>query len=847
MATMNETVVIKIKGDATDLEQSLSKSTSKLKELGKAGGSSLGMSAEAADQLHNSLEGIRGMSFTGMVAGIANLATSWKTAKDYAKEYSHHAKIAKDFLDKNSWVYNGADKIMDWAGEAEALENYKEHMKLANDEMKNGQEQGGLLFTILHSGAGKAAIAIAGVAAALVAVVAQVRMAIRTAQQIKQVNAEAAKIGLSVQAYQQWGFVLESVGVQADELSSFIKTLSDEQAQMAEGSEGASKAFETLGMSIGDVINMNQEQLFTETVSRLQNVENAVERTKIAYQIFGEDAAHLANVMNMSNQQMRALINNYNELGGGASQTLVEKSTTLSYALSQLRQAWTGLTNALAELFMPVITAVVNWLTRAIAIVRMFLQAIFNLDSSPAAKSGANMAQGMGSYTKATNNATKAVQKLKRELMGFDELNKLSGEDSGSAGAGNLDFGGGGGGIAGGGFELPKMEDLGLDKWREWIEKYKGLVHEITVLSLIIIGMVGAALCLCGGNWIGAIGFAALAGIGFAAGSTEGGAFETGFVNIQAWFEKIWQAFKDFIAPAVEAWDKFWKDVGQALDDGCAAIKKGFEDGWKAVSEWYKTNVAPVFIKEWWAERWDNLKKAANEKLTELKNSAIGQKWQEIKDWFAQNVAPKFTKQYWLTKWDNLKTAAGEKIEAVKTTIKQKWESIKSWFSSNIAPKFTISYWTNKFQSIPNAVKTAFNSAIGFVESAVNKIVDKLNTLHWSIPWWVPGVGGNSFGFSLNHIYIPRLATGGIATRSTLANIGENGREAVLPLDNNTEWMDALADKISARNAGPTKLVLNVDGKELGWATINGINGITKQTGELQLRLGQEIEYVFKN
>jgi hypothetical protein len=81
------------------------------------------------------------------------------------------------------------------------------------------------------------------------------------------------------------------------------------------------------------------------------------------------------------------------------------------------------------------------------------------------------------------------------------------------------------------------------------------------------------------------------------------------------------------------------------------------------------------------------------------------------------------------------------------------------------------------------------------------------------------------------------LATGGIATRSVLANIGENGREAVLPLDNNTGWMDKLADRIASRNGTPTKIVLKVGERELGWATINGINQITKQTGELQLVL----------
>lgn len=45
---------------------------------------------------------------------------------------------------------------------------------------------------------------------------------------------------------------------------------------------------------------------------------------------------------------------------------------------------------------------------------------------------------------------------------------------------------------------------------------------------------------------------------------------------------------------------------------------------------------------------------------------------------------------------------------------------------------------------------------------------------------------------------IPRLARGGIVNQPTQALIGEAGKEAVLPLENNTEWMDILASKIAA-------------------------------------------------
>ena len=64
-----------------------------------------------------------------------------------------------------------------------------------------------------------------------------------------------------------------------------------------------------------------------------------------------------------------------------------------------------------------------------------------------------------------------------------------------------------------------------------------------------------------------------------------------------------------------------------------------------------------------------------------------------------------------------------------------------------------------------------------------------------------------------------------------------NDINKAIPLENNTEWMDKLADRINSRNNTGSKIVLMIDGKELGWATINNINSITKQTGNLQLQI----------
>ena len=44
---------------------------------------------------------------------------------------------------------------------------------------------------------------------------------------------------------------------------------------------------------------------------------------------------------------------------------------------------------------------------------------------------------------------------------------------------------------------------------------------------------------------------------------------------------------------------------------------------------------------------------------------------------------------------------------------------------------------------------------------------------------------------------VPHLARGGIALKSVIANVGEFGKEAILPLENNLGWLDTLAGKLT--------------------------------------------------
>lgn len=125
------------------------------------------------------------------------------------------------------------------------------------------------------------------------------------------------------------------------------------------------------------------------------------------------------------------------------------------------------------------------------------------------------------------------------------------------------------------------------------------------------------------------------------------------------------------------------------------------------------------------------------------------------------------------------------------------------------------------FKDIVNGILSIVETMANGVIDAINGMIRALNSIHVDIPDWVPGLGGKSFSINLSEIgrvSIPRLASGGITTGATLAEIGEAGREA-LPLEKNTGWMDALAEKIADRmpeTGGSIDASLILDGETCG-------------------------------
>jgi phage-related protein len=88
------------------------------------------------------------------------------------------------------------------------------------------------------------------------------------------------------------------------------------------------------------------------------------------------------------------------------------------------------------------------------------------------------------------------------------------------------------------------------------------------------------------------------------------------------------------------------------------------------------------------------------------------------------------------------------------------WEGVKTVF-------------IGVFEGISGSMKGLINGILG----AMNYMIDSLNKLKFSVPDWVPGMGGKTF--SLNIAHIPTFAEGTNFAPGGMALVGERGPELV--------------------------------------------------------------------
>lgn len=279
------------------------------------------------------------------------------------------------------------------------------------------------------------------------------------------------------------------------------------------------------------------------------------------------------------------------------------------------------------------------------------------------------------------------------------------------------------------------------------------------------------------------------------------------------------------IVLCVKHWDEIKAAVSSAMSKISAACSEGMEKAKKAVSEGV-----------------EKVKKFFSGVLDWIKNN-----WQGLVLLIVNPFAGAFKLAY--DNCEGFRNNVNGFIEKVKSLVSAGFNFVKERIINPVKEAF------NNVKTLFTNIQTTISEKIEGAKNKVKSVIDAIKGFFdFKITW--PNIPTPKFGISpsgwkigdLLEGVIPKLsikwnAQGGVFDKPTLfgygnslQGIGEDGAEAVVPLEKNTQWLDKIADRLAAKQ-GSTPIVLNVDGKVFAQTSINSINQLTRQTGTLGLNL----------
>ena len=183
-----------------------------------------------------------------------------------------------------------------------------------------------------------------------------------------------------------------------------------------------------------------------------------------------------------------------------------------------------------------------------------------------------------------------------------------------------------------------------------------------------------------------------------------------------------------------------------------------------------------------------------------------------IVNWINDNIIQPIA-NFFSGLWNGIVQGVSGFIQGVMNVI----SPITNWINSNIiqpVSRFFSGLWNGIVQGVNGlaaGIKTVFSSIVAIIKAPINAVIGGINSIFRTlngvtVPSWVPGLGGAHPTFPM----FPMLAKGGVVDSATMAIIGESGKEAVMPLENNTGWITNLAGQLAERGGAGGGNTVNI-------------------------------------
>ena len=531
-----------------------------------------------------------------------------------------------------------------------------------------------------------------------------------------------------------------------------------------------------------------------------------------------------------------------------------------------------------------VINAIMGKLVQLANVFSAFMKRLFGVKSDSSSGIGAvasdvssatNAMDNLSNSTSGVGSAAKKAAKEIKGLMGIDEINTISStgsdSDSGSgdsSGIGNIgmddwDFS-----------QQEKATDGLLSKVEVFADKVRNIFKNISnfikkhkeIILSIIGGLVSGIIAFfIAGNW-GAITGAIASVIGWIeliptalglaglALTTPAALIAGAVAVVTTAFLYLWQTSDSFRNALINGWN--------ALVSALTPYFKAIMGALKLVGDFLVTVLKPILFLLWdaWCTVVDNIVKVTMSLWTNCIAPVVkflGECLKKIIDglneiWQAWKPTIEKIGEILIVIWNNclkpvINWLGNEFIQAFRNVgnyIKPILESLKIMFGGLIdfiVGVFT-GNWQKAWQGVQNIFRGIFDGLTNIAKKPLNAIIDAINAMirglnKIKLPNWIPGFGG----MGINIPTIPKLAKGGIVDAPTIAMVGEAGKEAVMPLENNTGWITDLAAKVADRmpvsggnsndNSMSGDLILQIDGSIIGKVALNQLRKMQRQGG----------------
>lgn len=488
----------------------------------------------------------------------------------------------------------------------------------------------------------------------------------------------------------------------------------------------------------------------------------------------------------------------------------------------QLTAQVNGLKSAMGQALAPAIQVVVNLMSQLMPYVLGVANAIGQLVGGLFGTGWASAASGAQKTAKSTKQASDAQKEMNRQLLGFDQITRLEDNSQSVSPADTGDTGS----------STPTASITA--KAPAWMDRFKKSFSELfsspEFQAANIGGKLGKTL-QTGLDWLGteAMRFD-WSGAGQKLRENWDSFWNSGVVEslgrtVGIALAGIGDLIIGFMGPA-------WGELSQAYQNegwqGAVTYVLGMTAGLaaKLVGGFFTKLISPMFqgMADFFREHGHQSLAGFFQGLAD-KTKKIGQ---DIKTYFVDPIvngvknllgihSPStvfaeiagYCVEGFTQRWDQLQSKITDKLAGLKTSVTQAAAKIKNAFSFSWSlPRLKVPHLSIDWQETGSAFARFFGV------SAIPKV---------SVQWYAKGGildGAQIFG---------RMG-------SSFLGGGEAGREAVLPLDRNTEWMDRIADRVVSRlgTSGDVNATINlvVDGRVLVKYVIQGLRAQARASGK---------------